>query len=121
MKAVADAAVHPKCVILQPSYIPWRGFFHQIQKTDLFLFYDDVQYDVGGWRNRNRVKTARGTQWLTIPVRAAGHLVKRTPIEQIRICRDRPWERKHWSTICGAYSKAPFFARYAPLLESFYQ
>ncbi|MFO7585952.1 MAG: WbqC family protein, partial [Anaerolineales bacterium] len=34
-----------KCVILQPSYIPWRGFFHQIQRADLFVFYDDVQYD----------------------------------------------------------------------------
>ena len=34
-----------KCVILQPSYIPWRGYFHQIEKADLFVFYDDVQYD----------------------------------------------------------------------------
>ncbi|MBV8867473.1 MAG: WbqC family protein, partial [Acidobacteriaceae bacterium] len=27
------------CVILQPSYIPWRGYFHQIHKADLFVFY----------------------------------------------------------------------------------
>ena len=49
-----------KCVILQPSYIPWRGYFHQIEKADLFVFYDDVQYDDRGWRNRNRVKTEQG-------------------------------------------------------------
>src|SRR5580698_9658355 len=56
------------CVILQPSYIPWRGYFHQIQKADLFIFYDDVNFDKDGWRNRNRIKTAQGTKWLTIPV-----------------------------------------------------
>ena len=55
-------------VILQPSYIPWRGYFHQIQKADLFVFYDDAQYDRLGWRNCNRVKTRNGVLWLTIPV-----------------------------------------------------
>ena len=55
-------------VILQPSYIPWRGYFGQIRTADLFIFYDDVQYDKHGWRNRNQIKTAQGKQWLTIPV-----------------------------------------------------
>ena len=61
-----------KCVVLQPSYVPWRGYFHQIAKADCFVFYDDVQYDKHGWRNRNRIKTAQGSQWLTIPVYASG-------------------------------------------------
>jgi hypothetical protein len=59
-------------VILQPSYIPWRGYFHQISKADLFIFYDDVQYDKHGWRNRNQIKTAQGKQWITIPVHSGG-------------------------------------------------
>ena len=54
------------CVVLQPSYIPWRGYFHQIRQADVFVFYDDVQYDVDGWRNRNRIKTHGGTRWLTV-------------------------------------------------------
>jgi hypothetical protein len=108
------------CVILQPSYIPWRGFFHQVQKADVFVFYDDVQYDDRGWRNRNRVKTAGGTQWLTIPVFSRGVQVEATPIHEVPICWDRPWPRKHWSTIRHAYARAPFFARYAGLVESFY-
>ena len=110
----------PRLVIIQPSYIPWRGFFHQIQKTDIFMFYDDVQYDVDGWRNRNRVKTASGTRWLTIPVRAAGHLLKKTPINEIRIDWNRNWAKKHWTTLQNSYGAAPYFERYAPLLESFY-
>ena len=109
-----------KCVILQPSYIPWRGFFHQIQKADVFVFYDDVQYDDRGWRNRNRIKTAAGTRWLTIPVFSQGARVDNIPIHDVPICWDRPWARKHWAAIRHSYGRAPFFTRYAPLLERFY-
>jgi hypothetical protein len=109
-----------KCVILQPSYIPWRGYFHQIQKADVFVFYDDVQYDDRGWRNRNRVKTSNGTQWLSIPVLSRGAQIEKTPILDIRIGWDRPWAQKHWRTLRHAYSRAPFFSRYAPLLEDHY-
>jgi hypothetical protein len=110
-----------RCVILQPSYIPWRGLFHQIQKADVFVFYDDVQYDDRGWRNRNRIKTSSGPQWLTIPVFSGGAQVEATPILEVPICWDRPWPRKHWTTIRHAYSRAPFFGRYEGLLESFYR
>ena len=76
------------CVILQPSYIPWRGYFHQIQKADLFVFYDDVQYDKRGWRNRNRIKTSDGLRWLTIPVHSRGAQTEHIPINQIPIMWD---------------------------------
>ena len=79
-----------KLAIIQPSYIPWRGYFHQIQKADVFMFYDDVQYDKHGWRNRNRVKTKNGTIWLTIPVAARGNVVENTPIHEIR-CASKRW------------------------------
>jgi hypothetical protein len=109
-----------KSVILQPSYLPWRGYFHQIQKADVFMFYDDVQYDDRGWRNRNRVKTPAGTRWLTIPVRGQGAQIEHTQIREIRICNDRPWAPKHWRTLRHCYRRAPHFGRYAALLESFY-
>ena len=72
-----------KCVILQPSYIPWRGYFDQINRADVFVFYDDVQYDKHGWRNRNQIKTAQGRQWLTIPVHSSGVVEKSIPINQV--------------------------------------
>jgi len=108
-----------KLAIIQPSYIPWRGYFHQIQKADVFMFYDDVQYDKHGWRNRNRVKTKNGTIWLTIPVAARGNVVESTKILEIR-CASKNWGRKHWATLQQSYGKAPHFERYAPLLEEFY-
>lgn len=107
------------CVILQPSYIPWRGYFHQISKADLFIFYDDVQYDKHGWRNRNQIKTAQGKQWLTIPVHSAG-VTAGIPINQVRIDWSKPWAQNHLKALTFSYARAPFFQTYRSLLESFY-
>lgn len=108
-------------VILQPSYIPWRGVFDQIQRADLFVFYDDVQYDTRGWRNRNQIKTSRGKQWLTIPVYSRGAQTQNIPIHQIRIVWETPWNEIHLKAIQQSYSRAPHFEQYLPLLEMFFQ
>ncbi len=107
-------------VILQPSYIPWRGYFHQIAKSDLFIFYDDVQYDKRGWRNRNRIKTASGPTWLSIPVFNKGVQTEHLAINGIQIVWDRPWNREHWNSIQLAYRKTPHFSQVADVLEPFY-
>jgi hypothetical protein len=108
------------CVILQPSYIPWRGYFHQIRRADVFVFYDDVNFDKHGWRNRNRVKTPNGVQWLTIPVASAsGCELHLSPIDQVRVS-DPKWGTRHWKTLTMAYFKAPYFKRYAALLEPYF-
>ena len=110
-----------KCVILQPSYIPWRGYFDQINRADVFVFYDDVQYDKHGWRNRNQIKTAQGRQWLTIPVHSSGVVEKSIPINQVEIDWSKPWNVSHWKALTFAYGRAPFFKDYAGRLEPFYQ
>lgn len=109
-----------KCVILQPSYIPWRGYFHQMQKADVFVFYDDVQFDRRGWRNRNQIKTPHGLQWLTIPVYSKGYQIEHIPINKIQICWDTSWNTKHWNAIKNAYARAPYFKHYGDLIESWY-
>jgi WbqC-like protein family len=106
-------------VILQPSYIPWRGYFDQIRRADLFVFYDDVQYDKHGWRNRNQIKTAQGKQWLTIPVHSSG-VTQGVPIKAVKIDQSKPWAKNHLKALTISYSKAPCFKQYLPLLESFY-
>ena len=108
-----------KAVILQPSYIPWRGYFDQIRRADLFIFYDDVQYDKHGWRNRNQIKTSQGKQWLTIPVYSKG-VTKGVPIKDVRIDWRRPWPQKHLNSLRFAYAKAPFSKSVLPWLESIY-
>ncbi len=110
-----------KAVILQPSYIPWRGFFDQIYRADVFVFYDDVQYDKRGWRNRNQIKTPLGKQWLTIPVHSRGAQTEHIPINQIRISWDSPWNEDHRNLLQVSYSKSPFYQKYAYVMQDFYQ
>ncbi len=104
--------------ILQPGYLPWLGFFEQLFRSDVFVIYDDVQYDKEGWRNRNRIKTANGIQWLTVPV-----LLKASDSQKIvdvRIDNKTNWRKKHLSAITQNYSKAPFFRKYIGLFEDTY-
>jgi hypothetical protein len=109
-----------KVVILQPSYLPWRGYFDQIRRADLFIFYDDVQYDKHGWRNRNQIKTAQGKQWLTIPVHSGG-ATQGLLIKDVEMDFSKPWAQNHLKALRMSYAKAPFFASYAALLQPFYQ
>ena len=105
------------CAVIQPSYMPWRGYFDMILRSDLFIFYDDVQYDKHGWRNRNRIKTKDGPVWLTIPVRSSGNIVQRIPIHQIEISNETRWNRKHVTAIRQSYAKAPFMSEYLEVVE----
>lgn len=115
------------CVILQPSYIPWRGYFHQIQKADVFVFYDDVQYDSHGWRNRNRIKTPTESRWLTIPVRHEGlrtfhdSCTDDSPICKVQTVTTANWHRKHLENLRQYYRDAPYLKNYLPLLKSWYE
>jgi hypothetical protein len=102
-------------VVLQPGYLPWLGFFDQLRRADVFVYYDDVQYDKHGWRNRNRIKTQTGPTWLTVPVRHSGLGTPR--ILEVEIDGRQPWARKHAASVRQAYAAAPFAARYLPELE----
>lgn len=104
--------------ILQPGYLPWLGFFEQMYKSDVFVIYDDVQYDKEGWRNRNRIKTANGVQWLTVPV-----IVKfdaHPLITEVMIDNKKNWAKKHRISIQQNYSKTPFYRKYIDIFEEAY-
>jgi WbqC-like protein family len=109
-----------RCVILQPSYIPWRGYFDLIHDADVFVFFDDVQYDARGWRNRNRIKTPHGTSWLTIPVNKHGAQIEHIPIRDVSTVTG-DWPSKHLASLTHAYAKAPHFRTYRPWLERVYR
>lgn len=95
-----------KVGVIQSSFIPWRGYFDIISSVDLFVFHDDIQYTKNDWRNRNRIKTAVGTKWLTVPVcyKFSGQLICDTEINN-----DTDWRRDHFNQWQANYSKAPFF------------
>ncbi len=93
----------------QPSYIPWLGLFAKIVAADTFCIFDGVPDEGSGFANRQRIKTAAGVQWLTVPVRR--HMDTR--ICDVDIASDQPWARKHWRTIELAYGSAPYFSKHA--------
>ncbi len=103
-------------VVLQPGYLPWLGFFDQMRRADVFVYYDDVQFDWHGWRNRNRIKTPNGPLWLTVPVQHTGNLDTR--IVDAQIDRTSKWATKHVRSLRQCYAKAPFLDRYLPELEA---
>lgn len=107
------------CVILQPSYVPWRGVFDQIRQADVFVHYDDVQYTRGGWRNRNRIKGLNGSFWITIPVALPGGKMG-TRLDETLISYQRNWQKSHWASIRGSYGRAPHFDALATWLRPFF-
>ncbi len=114
--AATSRARGKRVAILQSNYVPWRGYFDLVASVDEFIFYDDVQYTKGDWRNRNRIKTAQGVKWLTVPVGAdQNRLICDVAIP------DPETGRAHWSTLERAYSCAPHFHRVAEWLEPYYK
>lgn len=103
--------------IVQSNYLPWRGYFDLINSVDEFILYDDVQYTVRDWRNRNIIKTAQGLRWLSVPVNVKGRYHQR--INETTIS-DPAWAKKHWATIVHSYSKAPQFSAYRDVFEDLY-
>ncbi|CAE6888095.1 hypothetical protein R69927_04652 [Paraburkholderia domus] len=106
-----------RVAILQSNYIPWKGYFDLIASVDEFIVYDEVQFTKNDWRNRNKIKTANGVEWITIPVRQAKLEQK---ITETRVVDGR-WAVKHWKAIANNYSRAPHFAKYAPVVEELYR
>lgn len=109
--------IKKKIAILQPNYIPWKGYFDLINLVDAFVLLDNVQYTKRDWRNRNQLKTPQGLHWLSIPVRQVSQkqLIKDTQIISPK------WIKQHWKTWKTYYQKAIFFPFYKDFLENLYQ
>ncbi|MDE2216524.1 MAG: WbqC family protein [Planctomycetota bacterium] len=99
--------------IHQPQYLPWIGYFDKIDRADVFVLLDNVQYKKNEWQNRNRIKTSQGWQWITVPV-----LYKYPEkINEVKINNTVDWRKKHLNALTYNYSKAPFFEKHRRFLE----
>lgn len=95
-----------KVGIIQSNFLPWLGYFDFIRETDLFIIHDDLQYTKGDWRNRNRIKTLRGLEWISVPVhyRNTSQLIEETAVDY-----STPWAKKILNRIRESYRRAPHF------------
>jgi hypothetical protein len=108
-----------KIAIMQPTYLPWAGYFHMIAHTDLFIFLDDVQYSRKSWQQRNKILLNGQEKFLTVPILSNGK--KNQVIHEVRTDTTKLWKKKHLLTLTQTYGKHPFFHEIKGLLETFYQ
>ena len=105
-----------RVTIHQPQYLPWVGLFDKIDRADCFVLLDTVQFTKHDWQNRNRIKTAAGPKWLTVPVRQR----LGQSMAEVTIDNGVPWARRHLQALTSAYGRAPFFAAHRPFFEALY-
>jgi WbqC-like protein family len=106
-----------RIAIIQSCYVPWKGFFDLIGRCDEYVIFDRTQFVKRHWHNRNRIKTASGVQWLSIPVISKGRYQQ--PIDEVEV--EKPWAEKHWRAIELAYRRAPFFPALEASVHSWYE
>lgn len=106
-----------KVAILQSNYIPWKGYFDLIYCVDEFIIYDDMQFTKRDWRNRNKIKTPNGLQWLSVPVLSKGKFHQK--INETKI-NGNQWQKDHWNTLTRNYSRARFFEEISKWLKPLY-
>ncbi len=102
--------------IHQPQYLPWLGYFDKIDKADVFVLLDDVQFKKNEWQNRNKIKTAQGWQWLTVPV--TYQYPQR--INEVGINNRDRWQHRQRQALLSNYRKAPFWHCLEGLLEEIF-
>ena len=99
--------------IHQPQYLPWLGYFDKINRADIFVLLDNVQFKKNEWQNRNKIKTAQGLQWLTVPVMYKFSQL----INEVKINNKDKWQHRQRQAIISNYKKASYWS----LLEEFFE
>lgn len=90
---------------MQPTYLPWAGYFNLIAKADIFVFLDDAQFQKNSWHNRNRVLVNHEPHWITVPVK---HKALAQTIKETEIDSTKHWRKKHSKLLQNVYGRHPF-------------
>jgi len=95
---------------MQPTYLPWLGYFDLIDQSTIFVFLDNVQFEKRSWQQRNRIRTPKGIEWLTVPVRSKDRYHQL--IREVEIGRSSKFPNEHIRAIEFNYKKARYFNKY---------
>jgi hypothetical protein len=76
-----------------------------------------MQYTRRDWRNRNKIKTPYGAQWLTVPVVSKGKYFQSIRDTEIN---GAEWASLHWKSLELNYRRAPFFSEVSELIRPLY-
>ena len=100
-----------RIAIMQPTYLPWMGYFGMMDSVDVFVLLDSVQFARRSWQQRNQIKTPNGPGWLTVPVLSKGK--RGQLIRDVVIDIDKKFFQNHIRIVEYNYKKAPFFQNYS--------
>ena len=102
----------------QPNFFPWLGYFDKLNKSDVFILLDDVQFPRGGagaYSNRVKLFIAGESRWVTAPIERKFQGTRK--INEMVLHADIAWRRKMIKTIETNYKKAKFFDLTFPFLQ----
>jgi hypothetical protein len=111
-----------KIAIHQPNYLPYLGFFDKMNKADIFVIYDDAQFNKEDFHHRNKIRIYQGWKWLTIPVDK-----RVAPINEIKIRNDVGnwkginWTNAHFNEIKNNYKNTPYYKNYDGEIKKIYE
>jgi hypothetical protein len=106
-----------KVAMMQPSFLPWQGFFELIYQSERFIFLDDFQFSVQSYHQRNRLfSNLRKVDWYTVPIQKSSSF--KLPLNKVSVMETIPWRVKMWKRIRQNYSKALYYGEIAPLIEN---
>ena len=74
-----------KVAIMQPTFLPWLGYFGLMQSVDVFVYLDDVQFSKQSWQSRNYIKSRNGKLLISLKVQKAS---LQTTIHKIKLADD---------------------------------
>ncbi|MCF2859373.1 WbqC family protein [Pseudoalteromonas sp. SMS1] len=105
--------------VMQPTYIPWMGYFDLILNADKFVFLDDVKLEKSDWHVRNRVKSSQGelllSQVVSTPKGRMASVICETSFKS-----GHPWRVKHLKSFKTNYAKAAHFQTTFDVIEAYY-
>ena len=111
----------PKKLLLsshQPVYLPWLGFFHKLEVSDLFVVLDNVPYSRFQFYNRNKINSKNGPIQLSVPVTFTNNQIQLH--NEVLVSNNRNWQKKHWISIEQSYAKSPYFYKFSDELHEIF-
>lgn len=106
----------PRVALMQPTFLPWIGYYELLEQVDVFVFLDDFQFSRQSWGQRNQIFLSPGRAGLiTLPVQHPKNIAA-TFLDIIPAVTPH-WTKKFLNSISQSYGKAPYFHAIIPLLK----
>lgn len=107
--------------IHQPNYLPYLGFFDKMIKSDIFVIYDDAQFNKEDFQHRNKIRIYHEWKWLTVPVEKKLMPINEVKIKDKLLTKGIKWSDAHFRDIRDNYKDAPYYLKYEEDFEMIYK